>query len=408
MIAYDRLSSIIPSNLALANKALQVALEQITGIPNMDLPTLATTVKNVTTNKDLPAMNQQTQAVTPATKTYILSSVGVGTGPCGSITTMDCLGTAAGWVVAGNLASTTNQLRSMNTSYLQSGYQNVINAMNGIYDYQVPNPNYDPDIPDGPSNLKFLGWACIVPAGPGAGDYRIFASQADARNAAIAGIISGLKAACQTLVGTYPTQTTQMNRDFGNICQQIGNEQDLQKRAGLDFGNYFANLQSNSQTAIFSFAFTLPNYGQDIQQGGTAQYLEGVADYNPFTGTLTAGSTTITSVSTFVGITATGNNVSSSGIPASTTVTALNTSAQTITMSSAATISQTGANIVYGNIGGQAIIASMRQGQNQTILNAAGILSQADIPLIPNPPPTEATLIPSNYTVAQAVSQIKI
>ena len=61
MIAYDRLSAIIPSNLALANKALAVALGQVSGLPNMTLPTFAKTVKSTNTNQGLPAINQQKQ-----------------------------------------------------------------------------------------------------------------------------------------------------------------------------------------------------------------------------------------------------------------------------------------------------------------------------------------------------------
>lgn len=402
MIAYDRLSQIIPPDLALANKALSVALQQISGIPNMTLPTLAETVSAITTNRGLPAINQQTQAVTPADKTYILTNVGLGTGPCGSITTMDCLGTAAGWVVASNLSSTTTTLSSINTTTLQGGYQNVINCMSGAYDYHIPNPAYDPNLPPGPGNLQYLGWACIVPGGLGAGDYRIYTTQADARNAAIAGIIAAIRAYIPTLMATYPAQTTLMNTNFGNIAEQMGNEQDLQFRAGLRFSDNFANLTANSQTAIFSFIFSLPGYGQDIQQGGTAQYLEAVADYNPTTATITLGSKTLTQVSTFVGITAVGNTVSGPGIPAGSTATAINSGARTITISQTPTKTTSGATTVYGNVGGQAIIAVMRQGQNQTVLNASGILTQSDIPLIPNPSPTEANLLPSTYTEVQA------
>ena len=181
MIAYDRLSQIIPSDLALANKALSVAIQQISGVPNMDLPTLAATVSNQTTNKGLPAINQQTQAVTPSTKSYILNNVGIGTGPCGTITTMDMLGTAAGWVVAGNFSNTASQLGTMNTATLRGGYQNVIGCMSGAYDYHIPNPAYPPDLP------QYLGWACIVPSGLGAGDYRTYTSQADARAVEIEG-----------------------------------------------------------------------------------------------------------------------------------------------------------------------------------------------------------------------------
>lgn len=402
MIAYDRLSQIIPSDLALANKALYVSIQQITNVTNMSLQTLAATIKAQNTNKGLPAINQQTQAITPATKTYLLSTLGYGTGPCGSITTMDCLGTAAGWVVAGNLTNTVTQLATVSTGTLQQGYQNVITVMSGAYDYHIPNPDYPPTPPE------YLGWACIVPSGLGAGDYRIYATQAEARNAAIAGIIAAIRAYLPTLVATYPTQTTQMNTNFANISQQMGNEQDLQVKAGLKFSDFFANLQANSSSAIFSFTMQLPSYGQDVQTGGTCQYLEAIADYNPFTGTILLGNKTISQVSTFLGITTVGNTVSGPGIPTGSTATAINSGAKTITISQNPTISTATANVVYGSVGGQSIIAVMRQGQNNASLNEAGVLTQSDVPLIPNPVPTKATLIPSKYTVAEALTQIKI
>lgn len=406
MIAYDRLSAIIPPGIALANKALSVSLAQVSGIPNMSLPAFAEAVKATNSNQGLPAINQQKQPLPTATKNYLLASVGIGTGPCGSITIEDCLGTATGWVVVANLNSTTTQISAMNTTNLQQGYQNIIDCMSGADDYHIPNPAYPAD----PLAPPYLGWACIVPSGPGAGDYRTYTTQADARNAAISAIITNINTVVVPGLQTaYPTQSALANTNFANICQQMGNEQDLQKRAGLDFANFYANLQADSQTAVFSFAMSLPGYGQNIQQGGTRQFLEALADYNPTTGTITAGSTTVTSVSTFTGIGLTGVsvNISGNGIPENTYVTNVNTGAGTITMNTAATLSIGGDSIIVGNIGGQAIIATMRTGQNQAAFNTAGILTASDIPLIPNPAPTEATnLIPSTYTTQQAVSQI--
>jgi hypothetical protein len=388
----------------LANKALQVSLQQISGLPNMNLQTLGATVENQNTNKGLPAINQQTQACTPSTKTYLLSQLGLGTGPCGTILAMDCLGTAAGWVTATNFSNTASQLGTMNTTTLQGGYQNVIGCMSGAYDYHVPNPAYPAD----PLAPPYLGWACIVPSGLGAGDYRIYATPADARNAAISAIIVAIQGYIPTLTATYPTQSAQMNRNFGNICQQIGNEQDLQYRAGLRFSDNYANLTANSQPAIFSFTMSLPQYGQDVQQGGTCQFLEALADYNPFTGTIILGNKTISLVSTFLGVTTVGNTVSGPGIPANTTATAINSGAKTLTISANPTLSTASANVVYGNVGGQSIIAVMRQGQNNATLNEAGVLTQSDIPLLPGTAPQKANLISSKYTVAEAVAQIKI
>ena len=53
MIAYDRLSQIIPSDQALAAKALATSLQQISGVTNMTLPVLANATVNLQTTNNL-------------------------------------------------------------------------------------------------------------------------------------------------------------------------------------------------------------------------------------------------------------------------------------------------------------------------------------------------------------------
>ena len=328
MIAYDRLSQIIPTDQALANKALTVALQQISGITNMgSLQALAQTVKGVNTNVGLPAINSQTQPLTNTNRSYLLNTVGKGTGPCGTITIEDCMGTLAGWVIAANLTATTNTLQSLGTGGLQGLYTECLNCMNDQYTVEVI---YDPGPP-------IVYWYQVeLPSG---GTYGPYPTKAAAINDAIAtGLIPKMQAAIAGLGGGAAGAS--MNANFNNICQQIGNEQDLQKRAGLDFANNFANLQANSQTAIFSFVMSLPGYGQDIQVGGKAQFLETIVN--------------------------------------------------------------------LGTQGGQAVVATMRQGRTDSAINATGVLSGSGIPLYPNPPPTAATLLPDTYTVQQAIAQVKI
>lgn len=55
---------------------------------------------------------------------------------------------------------------------------------------------------------------------------------------------------------------------------------------------------------------------------------------------------------------------------------------------------------------GQAIIACMRQGQNQQLLNRAGITSNNQIPDQPIPPPPQADLLPSDYSATEAADLV--
>jgi hypothetical protein len=53
-------------------------------------------------------------------------------------------------------------------------------------------------------------------------------------------------------------------------------------------------------------------------------------------------------------------------------------------------------------LGGQAIVACLRQGQNQVALDTAGVGSDIKIPSNTVPPPPAATLIPSTYSETEA------
>ena len=134
------------------------------------------------------------------------------------------------------------------------------------------------------------------------------------------------------LVSTYPTQTTTLNTLWNNMAQQVVTENTLQPIAQLNF----ANLTANDAGSIYGFIFSLPDYGHDTQQGGTAQFIELIA----------------------------------------------NTTTQ----------------------GGQAIVASLRQGRNQQALGNAGINTNSNIPADPAVLPPQAVLIPSTYTEAEAVA----
>ena len=55
---------------------------------------------------------------------------------------------------------------------------------------------------------------------------------------------------------------------------------------------------------------------------------------------------------------------------------------------------------------GQAVVACLRQAQNQAALGLAGIVVSSRVPSEANPPPPTAVLIPSEYTEAEAVDLV--
>ena len=264
MIALDRLSVITPLAIALPNKSFATSLQQVAGITNLSLPQFAATVALQQTTVDLPLITAQTQPVSQATINNLLSFLGTGTGPSGTITINDVLGTEAG-VTQPQLANAITTINSMNTGYLTTVYQTMVDVINGVYTVVIPPvpPDPDPtsqvDIPSG------------VPGGPAT-----YSSVDDA----IVALIAIANTEVGNLVTTYPTQTTTLNTDFNAIAQQVQNDKANQASAEL----VFADLSPNDQAIVSSFALSLPQFGVNTVTDGSTQFLYATATTTNLTG----------------------------------------------------------------------------------------------------------------------------
>ena len=319
MIALDRLQQIIPADVALANKSLATALQQISGIQNLSSPELATITGAIETTKNLPLISAQTQAVPDNVANFYASNVALGGGVNGTIRIVDIIGLAAGWIATEVFTETVEIFSTMNMTNLIQVYQTMNNVMSGTY------------------GSPTLGPITIPPGLPGAGDYYALTggspiSAADNAMTGLSGdspstgpgVISAIGPAISSLASIYPEQTARLNVLWTSLAEQISRENLLQPQAQLDF----SSLTSNDTGSIYGFIFSLPSYGLDIQVGGMAQFIELISDIT--------------------------------------------------------------------TQGGQAVIGCLREGRNQAVLNNAGINTNSNIPMDPNPPPPQATLLPSN------------
>ena len=254
MIAYDRLSQIVPADQALACKALSVSLQQISGISTLRLPELAAAVTPQQTTFDLPLISALTEAVPAAVANYF-SNLAVGTGSSNSIVVCDLLGTAGGYVSGPAMINTLSNLSNVNVVSLTSTYSTMANVVDGVYGDPVTGP-------------------VIIPSGPYANTY------VDAEEAFANALIPGAQSEITTAISSYPSETGNLNTNWNNMATQLSLEKSLQAQAGFDY----ANLQANSTTSMYGFIFGLPSYGPDNQVGGVAQLVESVADYTNFTG----------------------------------------------------------------------------------------------------------------------------
>jgi hypothetical protein len=271
MIAYDRLSQIVPADQALASKAIATSLQQISGVTNMSLPVLANAVINLETTNNLPLISALTQAVPPAVSNYLANIAGTDGKP---VVVCDVLGIAAGYQVTDNFVNTVSTLANTNVTYLTTVYQTMNSVVGNVYGNPITGP-------------------VIIPGGnPAAGTY-----YADTGNSATAadtamtgtggdtpptgpGLIPVAQIEIANIVTTSSAQVVALNSYFTSMAAQVQQEQNLQSSAQIDF----ANLIANNSPTVYSLIYSLPTYGTQTEQGGLAQFWEGVANIDTFTG----------------------------------------------------------------------------------------------------------------------------
>jgi len=256
MIALDRLQQIIPSDQALANKALATSLQQVAGISNLTLPEFARAVGAIQTTRDLPAITALTTPVPTSVADYFTSTLNVnGTGVNNTILIMDILGTAAGYNLTESLVNTVELFSNMNLSTLTGIYTTMQAVVDGTYGDPVAGP-------------------VVIPSGPYAGTY------ANANAVFSSTLVPAAQSEITALSSTYAAQVTELNTDWTTMAQQSNREISLQASAGLDF----ANLTANQQSSIYGFIYSLPGYALNTEVGGTTQLIEAIADLATFTG----------------------------------------------------------------------------------------------------------------------------
>ena len=284
MIAYDRLSQIIPPDQALAAKALAAGLQQISGVTNMTLPVLANATVNLQTTNNLDQISALTQAV-PANVASYLSNIAATNG--NSVAICDVLGIAAGYLVSDIFINTVSTLANTNTTYLTTIYQNMNSVVGNVYGNAIGGPV---TIPGGQpaagiyyANIANVGNVLTVVSTAADNAFTGGAGNDGTGNVLPAtgpGLFSVAYPAIGNIVTSSPAQVAVLNSNFDSIGAQIVQEQNLQSAAQIDF----ANLIANNSPTVYSLINSLPGYGRQTEQGGMAQFWEGVANIDTFTG----------------------------------------------------------------------------------------------------------------------------
>ena len=317
-----RLANILPSDLAIANGALARSFGQIKSVENTNIETFSSAATATETMKDLPLIQNLTSYIPAGVIEYwtdyygLNSNIQLATGPEGNFTLADCIGYAAGFNSALPLKQNARLLAQMNAAgeldvfYNDAGSSSSSTGVIVVLEYLI-NGAYSPVDP---------ATDYIIPPGVyGAGTYGDF-------DLAYTAVITAAKSLMQSVYSTNTTaQTVQAN--FKRIQEQQAREK--LNRAKMDL--ILSDIQSQDTNAT-SLAGSLGSYALDVTDGGPAEFLERIANFD--------------------------------------------------------------------TLGGQAMIASMREARNISVLGAAQI--QQDGILDTTPPANPGSFLTSQYTAKSA------
>lgn len=316
-----RLANILPNDLAIANGALARSFGQIKNIEGTNIETFSTAANATETMKDLPLIQNLTSYVPAGVVEYwtdyygLNSNIQLATGPEGNFTLADCIGYAAGFNSALPLKQNARLLAQMNTAgeldvfYNDAGDSSSSTGVLVVLEYLI----------DGAYQAN-PGDPYIIPVGVyGAGTYATF-------DLAYTAVITAAKSLMQSVYSANTTaQSVQAN--FKRIQEQQAREK--LNRAKMDL--VLSDIQSQDTNAT-SLAGSLGSYALDVTDGGPAEFLERIANFD--------------------------------------------------------------------TLGGQAMIASMREARNISVLGAAQI--QQDGILDTTPPANPGSFLTSQYTAESA------
>ena len=274
MIAYDRLSQIIPSDQALAAKAVATSLQQIAGVTNMTLPVLANAVVNLQTTNNLPLITALTQAVPSSVSSYLANIAGTNGN---SVMVCDVLGIAAGYQVTDYFLNTVSTFANTNIAYLTTVYQTMNSVVGNVYGDPINGPV---TIPGGqPAAGIYYATGNVGNVTATAADVAMTGTGGDTPPTG-PGLIPVANIEIGNIATTSSAQVATLNSYFTSIAAQVTQEQTLQTAAQIDF----ANLIPDNSPTVYSLVYNLPSYGVQTEAGGMAQFWEGVANISTFTG----------------------------------------------------------------------------------------------------------------------------
>ena len=261
---YITLAKIIPQDQALANRAISTSLQQIKNIFVLTLPDFAKTVLAIETNAGLPAINALTSPVPTSVASSLNSMLATGTGPNGTLTLFDFMGSTAGVPYTEQFNQAANTLNYMQTA---NALYYITNSTDGVYNVMQDTLDgvYTVIIDPGPPEQITV----TIPGGfPGAGTYTSI------DDAFTMGLIPAAGNIIANVVTNNASNASSLNSNFNTMAAQLNAETNNLALAQVNF----TDLVANSRSSIMGLGSNLHSIGKDVAPQGQAEFFTAITD----------------------------------------------------------------------------------------------------------------------------------
>ena len=174
-------------------------------------------------------------------KTYLEDNIAQGSGLCGTYLITDFFGTAAGLPGNTYVANADSFIRNNITTTSMANLKSVYDEMRAVVDGTEP--------------------------------FTIDGNPYATYDAALAYLITKANTAIAAVIGALPNAVT-VAADWTALAEHSFTEVRAQGKAGIDW----TTIPSNLELPTTVFVVSLDSYGQDTTEGGTAQFLEAIAN----------------------------------------------------------------------------------------------------------------------------------
>jgi hypothetical protein len=205
--------------------------------------------------KNLPLLQAQTQPLSSASQSFYANTFASGTGPQGTFTITDFLGTAIGVTVGPIFKSTADLISSLTTAGSLADLIEIYDVMIGCFQGLYPDPLNPPDGIDIPAPL------------PGAGIYADLDS-------AITALVALANAEITSLGTSLGANATALNSNWNSIVNRVVYEATNQSKASLQM---YA-LIPGDKMSVMALVTGLNGIGNETDLNGPAQFFEEIAD----------------------------------------------------------------------------------------------------------------------------------